>query len=961
MGRLLLAALATLMLLSGALYGQGANTVRGQVVDEVNAVIPGAQVTLTAADGKQQTVTSNAIGEFTILHLTAGVYTLSVEANGFQPYTQKDLSLPLAGAPLKVTLAIAAMEIVEQVRAEESGASVEPDRNMNQLTLGEEFVATLPDNEDDLRQVLQGLAGPAAGSGGAQIIVDGFSGGRLPPREAIFQIRVNQNPFAAEFAQSGFGRVEIITKPGNDKWRGSAGYSLRNSAFDARNAFALTKPEVEQNRFNFNLSGALIPKKMSFFTNVERRSLAGGSTVTATTLDGPFVANVNAPNTGTFFNLRTDYLLNNRNTLNVSYNLFRNDAQNREFAVRFGGGGPGGGGPGGAGGGFGGGGFASGGGNYTLPERGSNSASTNHTFQIGETFIVNANLLNEARLRFQRESSTSNPVTPNQVAINVLDAFNGGGATVASNTRGNNLEFQDYLTWTRKKHTVKAGVQFQYETNHNEDASNFNGTFTFSGLEQYRRVLAGETLSGRDAARFQYTVNRGATLLVYNRYEAAWFAQDDWRVNPSLTLSFGLRHEFQQYLQDKNNLAPRASLAWSPFKDRQTTIRLGGGVFYNRLSGGLFENTLRYDGLRQQSIVIQNPSWPDPFAGDPNVLIANTIKRTLEPNLRAPYTINFSAGVERQLPKGFTGSLTYIFTRGLHQFRTRNINAPQADGVRPLGEVGNIYELESSATSQHQGFQFRLDRRLGRSFNVFGNYSLSFSKSDADGASALPANNYDLSGEWGRSANDRRHTAFVGGRVSLPYGISLSPFVTASSGSPFNITTGADDNGDTSFNDRPAGLSRNSALPASLYATLTNRCITGCQPGGTPVSLVDYLTVSFPNGVRAEGPGNLNVNLNVSKTFSFGKRSDGNAQAPQSAGPGGFGGRGPGGPGGPGAMFGGGGGDGRFNLQLSAQVSNLFNRVNFGQFSGVLGSPYFSLPSSASGARQLELSLRFSF
>ncbi|MGH9845747.1 MAG: carboxypeptidase regulatory-like domain-containing protein, partial [Blastocatellia bacterium] len=916
------------MLISTTLFAQSASVLHGQVTDDVNAVIPGAVVTITSAGGKARSVTTNAAGEFAIQNVTPGQYQLTVTFDGFQPHIESDLRVTASPVPLKIILAVAAVTVETTVSAEDPASTTEPDKNLNALVLGEEQIKTLPDNEDDLREQLTAMAGPT-GAGGAQFIVDGFQGNRLPPKEAIFQVRINQNPFSAEFSQSGFGRIEIITKPGNDKWRGSFGYSARNSGLDARNAFALTKPDVSQNRYQFNLSGALIPKKMSFFTNVERRGLEGGSTVTATTLDGPLVANVDAPNTTTFFNLRTDYLLNNRNTLNLSYNLFRNDARNREFAVRFGGfgfGGPGGGGPGG-GGGFGGGGATSGGSNYTLPERGSNSASTNHTFQLGETFIVNANLINEARLRFQIENNTSRAVTPNQAAINVLDAFNGGGATVANDSHGNNLEFQNYLTWTRRKHTVKGGVQLQYETNRNNNAGNFNGTYTFSSLEQYRRVLAGETLIGPDASRFQYTVNRGETLLDYGYYQAAWFVQDDWRINPALTLSFGLRHEFQQYLQDKNNLAPRASLAWSPFKDRKTTVRIGGGVFYSRLGSNLFENTLRYDGVRQQSIVIRNPSYPDPFAGDPSVLVTNTIKRTLEPSLRAPYTINLSAGVERQLPQGLTGAFTYIFTRGLHQFRTRNINAPVADGTRPLGDAGNIYELDSSARSQYHGFQFRLDRRLGRSFNVFSSYTLSWTESDADGSMSLPTNNYDLSSEWGRSANDRRHSIFTGGRFSLPYGISLSPFITASSGSPFSITTGSDDNGDTSFTDRPLGIARNAGLPADLYSSLTNRCISGCTPGGARVMLLDYLAANYPNGVNAEGPGNFNVNLNVSKTLSFGKRNEAGGQSQQSqGGPGG--GRGPGGmfggPGGPGGMFGG-GGDGWFNVQLSAQISNLFN------------------------------------
>jgi hypothetical protein len=246
---------------------------------------------------------------------------------------------------------------------------------------------------------------------------------------------------------------------------------------------------------------------------------------------------------------------------------------------------------------------------------------------------------------------------------------------------------------------------------------------------------------------------------------------------------------------------------------------------------------------------------------------------------------------------------------------------------------------------------------------LFGNYTLSWTNSDSDGATSLPADNYNLAAEWGRAYTDRRHSVFVGGRISLPYGFNLSPFITASSGSPFSITTGFDENGDTNLNDRPSGLARNADLPASLYSLIPNSCISGCQPGGSPVLLRDYLTANFPNGVKAENPGVFNVNLSISRTFSFGQRKDAGGQQ----GPGGFPGGGgrPGmGPGGMGPMGGppfGGGENGRFNVQLMAQITNLFNRVNYGSYSGVLGSPYFLQPSSAGGARQFELGVRFSF
>ena len=966
--------LVMMVALATAGQAQQTSTLRGQVVDEQGGVVPGSKITVTSkATGKQQTIESNALGEFSLSGLQPGLYTVQAEYEGFQPFIKSDLRLPL-NAPLQAVLAIATVTIVTDVALDSKTVSVEPDQNLSATVLDEEFIRNnLPDNEEDLRTYLTALAGPGGGGatggqGGAQILVDGFSGGRLPPREAIFQIRVNQNPFTAEFSNPGFGRIEIVTKPGNDRWRGNVQFNMRNSALDARNAFALIKPAVRQERYGFNIGGPIIAKKMSFFANYEDRTLTGGNTIVATTLKGQEVYNVEAPSSNRNLLTRVDYLLNQRNTLNMSYSYFNSESLNREFAVRFGGFGGGFGGGGGGGGGFGGGGFgggggATGGGTFTLLERGSDSNNSNHNVRLSENFIISTALLMETRLQWERQSSLATARTAG-VAINVLDAFNGGGATCCpSESTTSQIEWQQYLTWTMKKHTLKFGWQMQREGVDDYSANNFNGTYTFSNLEQYRRVLNGDPT----ARPQQYTVNRGNPNLDYSIIQNSWFVNDDWRLNQKMTLSFGLRHEFQTQLVDKVNLAPRFGLAWSPFRDRKTTFRFGGGLFYSRLSGNLYESILRFDGVTQQSILIRNPLYPDPFAGSPNVQISNTVKRVFEPNMKAPYTINYSLTVERQLPAGLNGSFTYIYARGLHQFRTRNVNAPLPgtydptipnSGVRPLGDVGNIYQIESSASSRYNGFLFRLDRRMGRNLNLFGNYTLSWTRSDADGSGSLPANNYDLTSEWGRAFTDRRHSFFVGGRISLPLAISLSPFINASSGGPFSITTGFDENGDTVINDRPLGLGRNASLPVSLYSSINNRCISNCGVGSTSqVFLRDYLLANFPNGVPAQSPGSFNANVNLSKTFSFGERKG--AQAQQ-----GGGGMGPM-MGGMGRMGGGGMGfgneSGRFNLTLSAQISNVLNRVNLGSFSGVLGSPYFMRSSSAGGPRQFELGLRFSF
>src|SRR5262249_19141939 len=180
--------------------------------------------------------------------------------------------------------------------------------------------------------------------------------------------------------------------------------------------------------------------------------------------------------------------------------------------------------------------------------------------------------------------------------------------------------------------------------------------------------------------------------------------------------------------------APRVGIAWSPFKDGKTSVRAGGGIFYSRLSDNLYQNVLRYDGVTQQSFIIRNPSWPDAFTDATAVEPARTIKRVLDPTLRVPYTLNFTASVERQLPKGFVSSVTYTYAKGAHQFRSRNINAPSPESGERLDPTqGNIYQLESSAKSLYQGLTFSVQRRMGKLFQVFGNYTYSHTYSDSNG------------------------------------------------------------------------------------------------------------------------------------------------------------------------------------------------------------------------------------
>ncbi len=973
------------------------STVRGTVVDELGAVIPNADVVLTGKDGRERKIKSGVTGEFSIPNVPPGIYTLTSSYEGFQPYFNNELKVPQEQPTLTLTMLVAAVNIVTDVSANTVGVSTNPDENMNATVLSEEFIKNLPDNEDDLREYLNMLAGPTASSGngnGADIIVDGFSGGRLPPKEAILQIRINQNPFSAEYSNPGFGRVEIITKPGNDRWRGSGGWGYRNSALDARNAFALVRPDQQLSRYNFNFGGPIIKKRMSATVFLDRNTTDGTNNTFAKTLNGDFIANVPTESVNYNIGFRSDYLLNDKNTLNTFYSYRASESMNQEFAVRaFGGGfGGGGGGFGGGGGGFGGfgGGGGGGGSNNLLPERGSDRTSSGHNLRISETWIINSKTIHEARFQFSRDNSDQIALFQG-VAINVLDAFSGGGSTCCPNTtETTELEYQDYLTYTSKgaKHTIKGGVQLQRESYADVSGSNFNGTFTFSSLDQYRLALTDPT--NQAARATQFTINRGNPDLEYSMFRGSYFVGDDWRIKPTFTLSFGLRHEFQQHVPDKLNLAPRLGIAWSPFKSGKTTIRGGGGIFFDRLRNTTFENSLRFaigGNQLQQSYLVRNAIFANTTAealrlNEAQLILnsSNTV-RPLEPNLKIPYDVNASLSLEQQLPKGLVGTVTYLFSRGINQFRTRNINAPIPDPTSPTGfsrpnpALGQVFQYEASALSTSNQLRFNFNRRMGNLI-MFGGYTLSWIRSNGEGS---PADNYNLISEWGRSTADRRHNFFTGGFWNLPRGFRLGTTVNGSSGSPFNILTGLDDNRDGQITDRPIGLDgrpiqRNSDLSPELYGTAQfNRLI--CPPGKTctgntgRILLSDFLRQTYPNGVTAQGPGNFNLSMDLSKTIGFGGARNSNAQAGGQgggdAGGGGRGGRGGGGFGGRGG-FGGPGGFGgnessRFSLTLQVRVTNIINRVNFNNYSGTLGSAFFGIPSSSGPARQFDFNVRFNF
>ncbi len=979
------------ILINMTVFAQQTGSISGQVEDSFGAVVIGATVIAVNSAGTEKSTTTNGDGAFTFTGLAPGNYIVRVVAENFAFFENPEVVVK-AGGSQKITVALTVAGIDEQVEVGNPGQiSNDPADNKTATVLTEEDLAALPDDPDELEAALQALAGPSSGPNGGQIYIDGFTGGQLPPKESIREIRINSNPFSPEYERLGFGRIEILTKPGSDKFRGQAFFNFNDESLNSRNPFAINRAASQTRFYGGSISGPIQKGKSSFFIDVSNREVDNGSLVNALILDPnfniiPFNQEFTVPTRRFQISPRLDYQINDKNTLVLRYNFSRVTSENQGI------------------------------GDTSLPSLASESTSRNHEFRLTETMVINAKTVNETRFEYSnsRREQTGDNTIP---TIRVSSAFTGGGAQVGFNfTNENSIELQNYTTTALGKnsqHSVKFGFRLRSNWLEDRSESNYGGTFTFAGfvapndlfdidndgfvapLEQYRAKVSGATDERYNPN--QFTITSGNPLAKVSQTDVGFFVGDDWRVNPSLVLSGGLRYEYQTNVSDNFNFAPRFAFAYSPgaggARAPKTVFRGGIGIFYDRISDNLTLNANRFDGLQQFSYRISNDS-PESIAllsqpvftfnGVTNVPsigqlspLTNTI-RLLADNIQSPYTIQTVFSIERQLPARITVSASYIGARTLHQLRARNINAPVCpdfqncnNSLRPDPTQGNIYQYESSGVLNSNRLNFNFRSFLSSNFSLFGNYSYGFTKSDADGSGSFPAYSYDLEGEYGRSSADIRHFFIVGGNFGLPWGIRASPFIIANSGRPFNITTGSDNNSDGQFNERPT------------YAQVASRCDTlGLTNSFCDISGISDINQIIPRNY-GESPSSFTVNLRLNKTFGFGKSAD----APRTAGtpgaqagggvPGVRGGGGRGGRGG-GGMGGFGGGEGRspYNLTLGINFNNLFNTVNLGSPIGSLTSSRFGQSVSTGGGfggfrgggggsdggnRRVELQMRFSF
>jgi hypothetical protein len=897
----------------------GVARLQGRVTDPTGAVIPGATISVKNTSGLSVAVKGDGVGGYEVRNLAPGKYTVSVSAKGFAPLVQEVVLAAGQDKKLDMALEIQVKEETVDVQGDAVRVGTSSDNNANTVVLTGKDLDALSDDPDELQSELQALAGPSAGPNGGQIYIDGFTGGTLPPKSSIREIRINQNPFSAQYDRMGFGRIEILTKPGTDKFHGQVFFNDNHSFMDAMNPFATNEPDFSTESISGNVGGPL-SKKSSFQINVEQRNIHDAAVIlgSAFTAAGQPPLPVLNPRIRTNASARFDYQLTPRNTLMVRSQFTHNHEENDGIA------------------------------GLTLPSQAYNQTSNEYSIQFSDTQVLSAKAINETRFEWERNNTSQNALTTGP-SITVLGQFTTGGNPIGtSDIITNHFEVQNYTSLNYGNHFMRLGGRLRATAESSTSTQNFNGSYTFASIDDFHN----------NKPR-QLSLGVGNPLITNTFVDAGIYAEDDWKIRPNMTISYGLRFETQNGINDNGDWSPRVSFAWGVGAKKntqpKTVIRTGFGIFYDRFGQAQILQAERFNGVNEKQFVITNPSYPNL----PSVVGLPFTTYGINPSLRAPYTIQGAATVDRQLSKTATMSVTYIHSRGVHQFYSAVLNT-----VFPV--IGPQYQYESGGLYNQNQLIVNTNVRMGTRLTLFGFYVFSHANSNTSGVGNFASNPaVGIAGDYGRAGFDIRNRVFLGGTVSLPHGFRISPLLVANSGAPFNVTIGRDLNGDSIFNDRPAfatDLSRPSVVQTSLGAFDT-----------APIPGQTIIPINFGNS-----PGQFTLNMRLSKTIGLGPKIEAanTGATPQRGGAGG-GGRPTGGApvgmqrGGPGGPMGGGPerSNQRYSLTFSVNARNIFNNVNPAPPIGNLSSSLFGKSTALAGGvfntqsanRRIDLQVGFSF
>ncbi|QMV19046.1 hypothetical protein GOB94_10430 [Granulicella sp. 5B5] len=909
----------------------GCTSLSGVVHDTTAAMIPGATVQLDAGSP----LTADSAGRFRIACVTGGKHMLHVSFNGFA-----SLSLPVTAphtAELSVALHPEEVETTVDVGNGDGNpaAANSPTASGPSQTISGQRLQSLADDPDDLLRELQQMAAAAGGSpSSAAISIDGFhsgdNNGTLPPKSSIAYIKVNPDLFSSEYRNPPFGggEIQIYTKPGQPTYHGALFATNSSSWMNARDPFSVSRAALGKQRYGFELTGPIRKKGSDFILNLEHRSIDNFAVVNAIGIDAagdqtPILQNVPAPQRLWIGMAKVDWQLGAKNTFITSFNAWHNHQENV------------------------------GAGGTTLAEAAYDNEQYDHNLHITDVTTVSPKLMHEARLgiEFDGKDQAPNSLDPQ---LQVAGAFTSGGSTNGSlHDHEVDTEFDDDAILSLSKHLIKFGSQFEYLRERFRYFNNFNGTWLFgggtapvldannnptvqmetiTGVEQYVRALNGWA----GGAPTEYSNAVGNPTINMTQYREALFFQDDWKVLPNLHFAWGLRYYTQNKPVVHNNFNPRFGLSWAPDKKSTWTLHAHAGLFSGRFTAHSYAQVLNMDGVQRVTSLVYTPTtactalpagtYFDPTRCNPSSSSTPLQSiRTIQPHLPNLFYGIENLGFSHTIAKNWSVSADYYIAQMWHYTRSENINSPtngQPLGPRPLAPNVNILQWQDSGRGYGNVIFMGLSNQSLKRVQFFvGSVRVHVVDDTNDDPNFTPQTTGSNAGEYAIRTGNPLWNVFGNTTVKLPWALQLSGNLNASGDSPYNVTTGFDNNGDGDFNDRPYVAAAGTPV---CSATVTTNCAYATQWGllsttGTGATL---------NRNAGKMPWTFHLDTNLQRTFKLTKNAK--ADHPQA-------------------------------LIVNLRSSNVLNHLNVTTVGSVVGSPNFGQAYAGDNGRRVEGGVRYTF
>ena len=881
-----------------------AGSISGTVADATGGPLPGASVTAkNVKTGATRTTVSNAGGAFNFPLLSVGLYSVTVDVSGFGSATKSGIELNVGGdVTLKFTLALSS--VTTAVTVTEEAPLIETTRTQQSAVVNETFIANLPTNGRNFIDFVLTTPGVTkdprqgdisfAGQRGTlnSLVIDGadsnntFFGqalgrtgsGRAPyqfSQDAVKEFQVNRNAYTAEYGRAGGAVINVVTKSGTNEYHGSAFEFFRDKGMNANDYINVIngrdKSNYHYNQFGASLGGPVLKDQLFFFANYDGQRNTLPTTVNplppisslpndANTVAGynrllPLAQSWNRIQNQDVYLFKADYEANATNHVTVRYNR-----QN-----------------------FTGGNFENGGLTNSIEHTGNSLVKTD-TVSGSLATSLSPGLFNELRGQYAKDSEPGLANSANPEGI-----VQQGGQTVLTIGRNSfsprettikRYQAADTVTMLAGGHTVKVGFDYNKDDILNFFPGNFYGSYTFNSIAnfnlgtptRYVQAFAGPGTSG--------------PFTNPNLREYAAFVSDEWRILRNLTLNLGVRYDLQDVHQpsvlnpdaqllaaglrtnripeDKNNIAPRLGIAWTPRGDDRTVFRAGYGIFYARTPSIVYGTATSNNGINVQTITFPTalaPTYPNTFASLPTgVTLPKPTIFVMDPNYQNPKITQASAGVEHALTPDISLALGYLYVRGSYLTRSTDLNESGPEtvttpisgdgnatytrytGVRPFTNFARIIEFQSSASSRYNGATLEFVKRYSGNWTARVAYTYSKVLDNKPDATAVVPGTDDakyaqdplnLNGDWAPGDNDVRHRLVVSGLWAIntgrdnPNGFvrfftsgwSVSGIVTYQTGQPFTATINTDLNNDQNFsNDRAPGFTRNTFRLPSIFS-----------------------------------------------------------------------------------------------------------------------------------------------